>query len=195
MTTETLIPLLIFLFPLAYSPGPGNSFFATLGAARGLGGCWPALAGYHVATLALTLAVGLGFHWIQALGPGVFRALQWAGAAYMIWLAILFARAGASGTDPALPAKTGFLAGLALLLFNPKAWTILSLLFSQFPGGSASGIAAITLVFTLNNLLAFVIWARLGEALARLFRTRASARALNLAFAAALMGVAIRMLP
>ena len=32
---EITIALIIFLFPLAYSPGPGNMFFATNGARFG----------------------------------------------------------------------------------------------------------------------------------------------------------------
>jgi len=35
MTTQIAIALLVFLFPLAYSPGPGNIFFATNGARFG----------------------------------------------------------------------------------------------------------------------------------------------------------------
>ena len=190
---NTLIPLLVFLFPLAYSPGPGNAFFAALGAARGLRGCWAALAGYHLATLLLTFAVGFGFSGVQGLGPNVVSALQVVGAVYMIWLAILFATAGGARIDAALPAHSGILAGALLLLFNPKAWVILSLLFSQFPAGNVSLLLTITLIFTLNNLVAFILWALLGVGLTRLFQGPASARLLNLLFAAALFITALRM--
>ncbi len=32
--TDTILALLIFLFPLAYSPGPGNMLFAALWLSR-----------------------------------------------------------------------------------------------------------------------------------------------------------------
>ena len=57
---ETTPSLIVFLIPLAYSPGPGNLFFAAAGARFGLGATLPALAGYHVATWVVTLAAGLG---------------------------------------------------------------------------------------------------------------------------------------
>lgn len=191
---NALLPLLVFLFPLAYSPGPGNAFFAALGAKRGLRGCWAALAGYHFATLLATFAVGFGLSGVQALGPNVVFALQIVGAAYMIWLALLFAAAGAARIDVVLPAHSGIVAGALLLLFNPKAWVILSLLFSQFPAGNFTLLLAITVIFTLNNLVAFILWALLGVGLARLFHSPASARLLNLLFAASLLVTALRML-
>ena len=52
--------LLAFLFPLAYSPGPGNAFFAGIGASKGLRAAIPALTGYHVATFVVTAVIGLG---------------------------------------------------------------------------------------------------------------------------------------
>jgi threonine/homoserine/homoserine lactone efflux protein len=33
--TETILALIIFLLPLAFSPGPGNMFFAAIGARFG----------------------------------------------------------------------------------------------------------------------------------------------------------------
>ena len=193
MTYEIIIPLLIFLAPLAYSPGPGNMFFATLGAAGGLRGAVPALTGYHVATLLVTMAVGLGFGWVQAMGPGLARAMQWAGAAYVIWLAWQIAQAGPMTDGQATSGAAGFRAGAVLLLLNPKAWLILSLLFSQFPVATLGQAALVTLIFTMNNLVAFVLWTIAGDALASVFRSQAGARRLNIVFAMALAGVAIWM--
>lgn len=59
--TDLTLALLIFLFPLAWSPGPGNMFFAANGARFGLVATLPANAGYHLATWLVTLAIGLGF--------------------------------------------------------------------------------------------------------------------------------------
>src|SRR5690606_24797980 len=44
MTGETFIALLVFLYPLAYSPRPGNVFFAAIGESKGLRATVPALA-------------------------------------------------------------------------------------------------------------------------------------------------------
>ena len=58
---ELTVALVVFLFPLAYSPGPGNLFFAVNGARFGFAATMRAMAGYHVATLLMTVAIGLGF--------------------------------------------------------------------------------------------------------------------------------------
>jgi len=120
--------------------------------------------------------------------------MQWGGAAYVFWLAIKFASAGAMSDQQAAWPQASMMSGAFLLMLSPKAWVILTLLFTQFPGGSLLGVVLIALVFTLNNLAAFVIWALAGQAMAGLFRSAASARLLNMIFAAALASVAVWML-
>lgn len=90
-----LVPaLLLFLLPLAYSPGPGNLFFAATGARFGLAATLPASLGYHAATLAVTLVLGAGFLGAIAAAPLLGSLMRWGGAAYVLWLAAGFARAG-----------------------------------------------------------------------------------------------------
>ena len=71
---ETILALVVFLFPLAYSPGPGNMFFAAIGARFGTRASFEASAGYHVATWIVTFAVGYGFaepaYFISTKMPG-----------------------------------------------------------------------------------------------------------------------------
>jgi len=81
------LALLIFLFPLAYSPGPGNMFFAANGARFGFWATVPANIGYHVATWLMTVAVGAGFLAVFKDYPLVFFGIRIAGALYVLWLA------------------------------------------------------------------------------------------------------------
>ena len=193
---QTAIALLLFLFPLAYSPGPGNLFFAANGARFGFRATIPANAGYHVATWIVTAAIGLGFITTLERFPQIFAVLKAAGALYVLWLAWKLFRSGAvKGQEAAQPA--GFLDGGLLLVLNPKAYVIIALMFTQFlePSGEGRLIAVvlITTIFTLNNLLAFSVWTLIGDRIAGLFRTPESAAALNMGFGAVLAGVAIWM--
>ncbi len=52
----------------------------------------------------------------------------------------------------------------------------------------------ITLVLTLNNLLAFTVWTMAGDQLMPRFRDEAAARPANLAFGVMLAAVALWML-
>jgi threonine/homoserine/homoserine lactone efflux protein len=195
--TATIIALVVFLFPLAYSPGPGNMFFAAIGARFGARASIPASAGYHAATWVVTFAVGFGFMQVLAAYPAIFVIMKWAGATYMLWLAWLFLRAGTTeGAVEARPAR--FIDGAVLLVLNPKAYVIIALMFTQFLSPDADNdirlLLVITTVFTLNNLLAFSVWTMLGDGLGRLFRSDRDARRLNIAFGVTLILVAVWML-
>lgn len=189
---DTILALLLFLSPLAYSPGPGNLFFAANGARFGVLATMPASFGYHLATLIVTLAIGLGFLTLLEKVPALFEVIRWAGAAYVLWLAIKLIRAGRlSSQSKARPA--GFIDGAVLLILNPKAYAIIALMFTQF---LSSGLSALTIavLFTANNFVAFTIWTWAGDRLAALFASEIGAARLNTGLGLALAAVAIWML-
>ena len=59
-----ILALLVFLFPLAFSPGPGNMFFAASGARFGFLNTLSANFGYHLATIIITFLLGIGFNFL-----------------------------------------------------------------------------------------------------------------------------------
>ena len=198
--SEMTLALVIFLFPLAYSPGPGNMFFAACGARFGFRATLPASAGYHLATWVVTVAIGLGLVTTLQTAPGLFQALKLAGAAYVLWIAARFLGAGVASTTPdARPAARAatFRDGAVLLLLNPKAYVIIALMFTQFldddTGAALIPVIAITSIFTLTNLVAFSLWSGAGARVARVFARAGSARALNVTFAAILALLALWM--
>lgn len=200
MTLASSIALIVFLFPLAYSPGPGNAFFAAIGASRGLRAALPPLAGYHVATFVTTDLIGLGMGVTVLRHPVVAKTLAALGAVYVLWLAWLFyrsARSKQASSGDVSPRNVGFWSGVVVLLLNPKAYYIIAVMFAQFlqpPLDQDVGkVLAITVIFTLNNLLAFVVWTLAGQGLSVLFRGGRSKRWLDYGFAATLLGVAVWM--
>ena len=186
------VSLIVFLLPLAYSPGPGNMFFAAVGAQSGLGASWPASAGYHLATFVVTALTGMGFEVVARLSPEVFRLLGIAGAIYMLWLAVTFLMAGVLQAQTARVVPS-FRNGAMLLVLNPKAYVIITLMFSQFlPEGAArASVLVVSTIFTLNNFVAFTVWTMLGQVLSQVFRAERQARLLNGVFAAALALTAV----
>lgn len=190
------ITLIIFLFPLAYSPGPGNMFFAANGARFGFWGTFRAATGYHVATWIVTFLIGLGFGEIAVRFPGVLVFIKYAGSAYVLYLAWRLFRAGAA--ENVEPKPAGFVSGVVLLVLNPKAYFIISAMFTQFiTGDTATRLALIiwiTTVFTLNNWIAFSLYTFAGDKLLRGFRNEARAKKLNAMFAVTLAGVAVWIL-
>ncbi len=190
------IALLLFLFPLAYSPGPGNLFFAAAGARFGFRATLSANAGYHLATWALTVAMGFGYAEIAAGNDGLMRAIRIAGGLYVLHLAYGFLGTAIVGDAPE-PRRAGWYDGLILLLMNPKAWVIIALMLSQFLGPGEDRlrqVLTIATIFTVNNLIAFSLYTMAGDRFARLFRDGASARRLNSGFGAVLAGTALWMM-
>lgn len=202
MTVGSAIALLAFLFPLAYSPGPGNAFFAAIGASKGLKAALPALLGYHVATLIVTALIGIGMGVTILSNPIVSKTLAAARSIYVLWLAWGFIRSArcrtAPGAEPLTERPIGFWSGAIVLLLNPKAYYIIAVMFTQFLSPPANEdvltVAAITAIFTINNFIAFVVWALAGRALTVLFRGERTKQLIDYLFAATLAAVAIWML-
>jgi threonine/homoserine/homoserine lactone efflux protein len=193
---ELTTALVLFLFPLAYSPGPGNLFFAANGARFGLRSTIPASTGYHIATWLVTLAIGLGFAAVIHKYPEVFTTIKILGSLYVLWLAWKLLRSGMIKSDQE-PTSANFWDGVILLILNPKAYFIIAAMFAQFLNSESNDqlalVLLITTIFTLNNLLAFTSWTILGDRFARLFGDDSNAKVLNLAFGSLLAFVAVWM--
>ena len=69
-------------------------------------------------------------------------------------------------------------------------------MFSQFLSTTSSVIqvAVISVIFTLNNLVAFTLWTTLGDWLGKTFRSEERARYLNATFGVILATVGVWML-
>ncbi|MEM7195244.1 MAG: LysE family transporter, partial [Pseudomonadota bacterium] len=80
------------------------------------------------------------------------------------------------------------------LVLNPKAYVIIGALFSQFlnsEGDPKRAVLVISALFTVNNLIAFIIWTVAGDWLSRLFSHPDKARLLNRGLSVMLLAVAI----
>ncbi len=194
---ELMITLIVFLFPFAYSPGPGNMFFAANGARFGFAATINASVGYHLATWLVTFFIGLSFSWVTFQFPVLVNVIKYVGSAYVFYLAWTFFQAGM--VQYAIePRKVGFFDGVILLLLNPKAYLIIGLMFSQFiddaDQNSTKIILWITTIFTLNNWISFTLWTYVGDRILSRYRTDNHARSLNILFGVILAVVALWML-
>ena len=128
---RSLALLLLFLFPRAFSPGPGNIFLSAHGAAFGLRRSLRTLLGYHLATWGISVMIGLGLRAILLRHPDLTQWVQHLDRAYVLWLAWNMIRSGLTLNQHTAHAA-GFMQGVWLLLLNPKGYAIMVLMFSQF---------------------------------------------------------------
>ena len=123
--------------------------------------------------------------------PTVSLALKVLSAGYMLWIAWVCLAAAyrfsavteSAGKGAAHPS---FTVGAILMLSNPKAYAIIAAMFSGFMGSDASAtrLMFITVIFTLNNMVAFYAWAFAGKALTRYLDGRAAYLVYGLSFLA-----------
>lgn len=109
---------------LVFTPGPDMALFLgrTLSSGRGAG--LAALAGTTAGLYVHTILAALGLSALLAASPAAFAALKWAGAAYLVFLAVQTLRHGSAfelrGDREPVALGRAFLAGLGVNLLNPK---------------------------------------------------------------------------
>ncbi|SFH31941.1 hypothetical protein SAMN04488020_11011 [Palleronia marisminoris] len=91
---------------------------------------------------------------------------RYAGAAYVVNLALELARAGVL-VDDAAAKPANIKDGVILLSLIPKAYLIVSLMFTEFTGARdldrSAFVLRFALVFTINNAVAFSLYAALSS--------------------------------
>ncbi len=114
-------------------PGPGTLALLTSTAKGGLRAGAAATAGVIVGDQVLLWLAVAGVAALLTANPGWFKALQWAGAAYLVWLGVklLLAREGSGSAiriEPRRYARQAFF----ITLLNPKAIVFYMAFFPLF---------------------------------------------------------------
>lgn len=160
---------LIFAASQVGTPGPANMILLSTGARYGLISALPFVGGVILGKQLIIWPLGFGLLEIAEAAPGVFVALKWACAAYVLWLAWRVAHARLGVSDDPDDSAPGFLSGLAVHPLNPKAWAMVIAGFTGFtaPGTPAlQATAAIALCLLGCQVLLHPVWTAAGERLA-----------------------------
>ncbi len=182
----------------AMSPGPSLAVVLrhTIQHGRASGSIAALAHGLGIGLYALACISGLAF--VLTTSPGLFRAFQWAGAAYLAWLGIQGLRARPAEGDgetetvgTAGAARDGFL----IVFLNPKIAVFFIALFSQVIGpdtglGARLGYAATAMVIDAGWYL-LVAW--LFSTRSLLPMLRANAVWLERLFGVVLLALAFRL--
>ena len=195
MSVIEIFALIIFLFPLAFSPGPGNMFFAANGVRFGFVNTLSANLGYHLATIIVTFLIGFGFSVFFSFIEKQYQYIQIIGSLYVMYLAYKFFRADVYNQN-SQKFRCTFTDGVVLLVFNPKAYVIISLMFAIFLDSNQNilKLIIITLVFTINNFISFTLWTVFGDLIGAKFRNEKYSKILNNVFSLLLFLVGVWML-
>src|SRR5215472_1751891 len=91
MSSSLLLAFIMFAIVMFFTPGPNNIMVLSSGLTYGFRRTLPHIAGITIGFAFMVGAVGLGFGTIFLAYPVLQTILKYAGAAYLIYLAIAIA--------------------------------------------------------------------------------------------------------
>jgi threonine/homoserine/homoserine lactone efflux protein len=142
-------------------------------------------------------AVAFGLGSAVVASPTGLRALNWVGAAFLVWLAwkIATADGGATGSGPR---PVGFTGAAALQWVNPKSWLVCASAAGTYlhagSGSASTQATALGGLFVLASLPCCFVWLAFGASAQRLLRTPRARRGFNVAMGVLLAGSVVMIL-
>ncbi|MCA1322986.1 LysE family translocator [Herbaspirillum sp. alder98] len=200
----------VFLFLLAamtltLAPGPDNIYVLTRGIAQGPRAGLVAAAGFSSGLIFHTLLAVLGFAAVIKAYPDAYHALQYAGAAYLVYLGYRTLRSAATGIvaggDAAqanVPLRRIYWQSVLANMLNPKVTLFFIAFLPQFVHHDAGHVPlqmlVLAMVFIAQAFVIFSSIALFSGSVGAYFRRRASASVhLNRLAGCAFIGLGIRM--
>ncbi len=188
MTYEILTALLIFAFVSSITPGPNNLMLMASGANFGFARTIPHMLGVGIGFVVMVALVGLGLMQVFDRFPVAHTVLKVASVAYLLWLALKIARAGAPQDGGTSGTPMTFMQAAIFQWVNPKAWTMaLTAITLYAPDRSILTILLVSGAFGAVNLPCVSSWTVLGQQMRRLLTSPARLTAFNWTMAALLV--------
>lgn len=184
MLPETILPLVIFALVSSITPGGATTMATVSGAHFGFRRSLPLMAGIAAGLASMAAAAAVGLASVLQAVPSLQLVLKAGGSAYLLWLAWKVGHSGPPRFDAELARPTSFVGGMWLLWFNPKAWAMTlgaAASFATLASGPARLSVLLALAFGFAATVSVSFWCTLGTLMARLIRTEAQWRVVNIA--------------
>ncbi|THD48463.1 MAG: LysE family translocator [Bradyrhizobium sp.] len=190
MSHSLLIAFFVFAAVMYFTPGPNNIMVLSSGLTYGFRPTLPHIAGITVGCAFMVGAVGLGFGTIFVAYPVLQTILKYAGAAYLIYLAVAIAI-----SEPVTPGqdhRRGPMTFWGAVLFqwvNVKGWVMVIGTITAYAGIASFpwNIVIQVVLCLLLGVAAPSIWALSGSSLRALMTSPRAVRAFNLVMAVLLL--------
>jgi threonine/homoserine/homoserine lactone efflux protein len=190
MSHSLLIAYFVFVAVMYLTPGPNNIIVLSSGLNYGFRPTIPAISGITFGCALMVAAVGLGFGTIFVAYPVLQTVLKYAGAAYLIYLAVMIAT-----SDPVVPGRDDrrrpmtFWGAVLFQWVNVKGWVMVIGTITAYAGIASFpwNIAIQVVACLLLGVVSTSIWALSGSSLRALMTSSAAVRAFNLIMAGLLL--------
>jgi threonine/homoserine/homoserine lactone efflux protein len=189
------IPYATYSFVMSITPGPNNVMLTASGANFGFRRTLPHLFGISAGCAVQMVAVCAGLGALFHQWPVLQTILQWAGAAYLLYLGWKLLGSGEISAGQAL-APIGFWQAAAFQFVNPKAW-VMSLtaasLFLPADIGVLASCGYLVAMMVMINLPCVSVWALFGSSLRGFLTQRSRRLGFNIVMALALAATGVIM--
>jgi threonine/homoserine/homoserine lactone efflux protein len=190
MSHELLIAFIVFAVVMFITPGPNNIMVLSSGLTYGFRRTVPHIAGITIGVAFMIAAVGLGFGTVFIAYPVLQSVLKYAGAAYLIYLAVAIAMSGPPKPNEAnTRGPMTFLGAAMFQWINVKGWVMVIgtitayAAVAQFPWN----IAIQTVLSLMLGIVSTSIWTLFGSALRPVLTSERAVRAFNVVMALLLL--------
>jgi len=183
MSTEQTAAFVLFAVVAAVTPGPSNVMLTAAGANGGVVRGLPCLIGVTTGMGLMMFVVPLGLGSLILRNPLVLKALNWAGAAFLLWLSW---RIATSRRMDSLPESrpVGFFGAAVFQWVNPKSWLVTASAAGAFlhtgAGSPVLQSAFLGGLFVLVALPSCFVWLAFGATAQRLLQTPRRLRTFNI---------------
>jgi len=190
MSHQLLLAFIVFAIVMFITPGPNNIMVLSSGLTYGFRRSVPHIAGITIGFAFMIAAVGLGFGTIFAAYPMLQTILKYAGAAYLVYLAIAIALSGppkAGAADGRGPMT--FLGAAMFQWVNVKGWVMVIgtitayAAIARFPWNIAIQAGLALVLGTVSTS----IWTWFGSALRPFLTSERAVRIFNIVMAILLL--------
>ena len=119
MEEFNLVGFALYVFASAFTPGPNNILSMSAAGRYGIARAWRVLVGVFAGFIIVMLLCALFSVALASLVPKIMPFMEWAGAAYILWLAWKTWRSS-DAADGESDVDCGFWAGFVLEFVNVK---------------------------------------------------------------------------
>jgi len=183
MSTEQTAAFVLFAVVAAVTPDASNVMLTAAGANGGVVRGLPCLVGVTAGMGLMMFVVPLGLGSLILRNPLVLKALNWAGAALLLWLSWKLATSRRMDSLPE-SRPVGFIGAAVFQWVNPKSWLVTASAAGAFlHTGAGSPVLQSALLgglFVLVALPSCFVWLAFGATAQRLLQTPRRLRAFNI---------------
>ncbi len=190
LSQRLLLAFVAFVVVMFFTPGPNNIMLMSSGLTYGFRRTLPHMAGVTLGFAFMIASVGVGLGTVFLAYPVLETVLKYAGAAYLVYLAVVIAMSGPPTAEQATSrGPMTFWSAAMFQWVNGKGWVIVIgtitayAAIAQFPWNILIQTAVSLAIGTAST----VAWALFGSVLRPVRRSARSVRVFNIVMAVLLV--------